>query len=88
MIADPLHLLDCCAINQGGGAIVVTTADAVKANGKHAPIGILGYGEGHSHIDPNASPSLAEFPAAQVAANTAFDHVRGEPRRHRRRRHR
>ena len=24
LIADPLHLLDCCSVNQGGGAIVVT----------------------------------------------------------------
>ena len=73
MIADPLHLLDCCAINQGGGAIVVTTAEAVRANRRHRPIGLLGYGEGHSHIDPNTSPSLSVFPAAQLAANTAFD---------------
>ena len=72
MIADPLRLLDCCAINQGGCAIVVTTADAVRANGRHKAIGLLGYGEGHSHIDPNAAPSLSVFPAAEVAANTAF----------------
>jgi acetyl-CoA acetyltransferase len=73
MIADPLHLLDCCAINQGGGAIVVTSADTVRAAGRHKPIGLLGYGEGHSHIDPNASPSLSVFPAAQLAADTAFE---------------
>ena len=52
MIADPLHLLDCCAINQGGGAVVVTSADTVRGNKRHQPIGLLGYGEGHSHIDP------------------------------------
>ena len=73
MISDPLHLFDCCAINQGGGAVVVTTADAVRANGRHRPIGLLGYGEGHSHIDPSSSPSLSVFPAAQVAADTAFE---------------
>jgi acetyl-CoA acetyltransferase len=73
MIADPLHLLDCCAINQGGGAVVVTTVDAVRAARRHKAIGLLGYGEGHSHIDPNSLPSLASFDAAQVAADTAFD---------------
>jgi acetyl-CoA acetyltransferase len=73
MISDPLHMLDCCAINQGAGAIVVTTADAVKAHGKHKAVGMLGYGEGHSHIDPNSVPSLAVFDAATVAADTAFD---------------
>jgi acetyl-CoA acetyltransferase len=71
MIADPLRLLDCCAINQGGGAVVVTTAGHARAAGR-PPIGFLGYGEGHSHIDPNASPSLCEFPAAKLAADTAF----------------
>ena len=71
-IADPLHLLDCCSVNQGGGAIVVTSADSVRAAGRHTPVGLLGYGEGHSHIDPNAVESLTEFPAAKVAADTAF----------------
>lgn len=79
MIADPLHLLDCCAINQGGGAIVVTTADTVRANKKHKPIGLLGYGEGHSHIDVNAAPSLAFFDAARLAADTAFTHAGVSP---------
>jgi acetyl-CoA acetyltransferase len=73
MIADPLHLLDCCAINQGGAAVVVTSADAVRATGRHRPIGLLGYGEGHSHVDPNAAPSLARFDAAALAADRAFD---------------
>lgn len=72
MIADPLHLLDCCAINQGGGAVVVTSAEGVRANARHDPIGLLGYGESHSHIDVNAAPSLAFFGAARLAADTAF----------------
>ncbi|ROZ50264.1 hypothetical protein EEB13_10715 [Rhodococcus sp. WS3] len=72
MIADPLHLLDCCAINQGGGAIVVTSLDRAR-DLKHRPVQLMGYGEGHSHIDPNASPDLATFPAAKLAADTAFN---------------
>lgn len=71
MIADPLHLLDCCAINQGAGAVVVTTLDRAR-DLRHTPVEVLGYGEGHSHIDPNAAPDLATFPAARLAADTAF----------------
>jgi acetyl-CoA acetyltransferase len=67
-----LHLLDCCSINQGGGAIVVTSAASAAALGRHAPVVLLGYGEGHSHIDPNAVERLTEFPAARLAADTAF----------------
>jgi acetyl-CoA acetyltransferase len=71
MIADPLHLLDCCAINQGAGAVVVTSLERAR-DLRHAPVELLGYGEGHSHIDPNAAPDLAVFPAARLAADTAF----------------
>ncbi len=72
LIADPLHLLDCCSINQGGGAIVVTSVANAAAARRHAPVALLGYGEGHSHIDPNAVEKLTEFPAARSAADTAF----------------
>ena len=30
MIADPLHKLDCCAITDGGGAFIMTTAERAK----------------------------------------------------------
>ncbi len=72
MIAEPLHLLDCCAINQGGGAIVVTGRQDVSAFGRHPPVVLLGYGEGFNHIDPNGAENLTEFPAGRSAADTAF----------------
>ena len=31
MIADPLHLLDCCLVSDGGGAIVIVAADMATA---------------------------------------------------------
>lgn len=71
MIADPLHLLDCCAINQGGGAFVVTTLERAQ-RGSHAPVLMLGYGEAHNYIDPNALPSLTVFEGSRAAADTAF----------------
>lgn len=72
MISDPLRMLDCCAINQGGGAYIVTTAERAKQSATKPAVALLGYGEGHSHIDPNAVPNLATFDAPRIAADTAF----------------
>lgn len=44
MIADPLHLLECCMISDGGGAVVIASAD-VAANCAKKPVWILGSGE-------------------------------------------
>jgi acetyl-CoA acetyltransferase len=72
MIADPLHLLDCCVVNQGAGAMVMTRVADAESRRRHQPVVLLGYGEGHSHIDPNSLPSLVESPASMHAAATAF----------------
>lgn len=72
MIADPLHLLDCCVVNQGAGAMVMTRADDARSRGRHHPVLLLGYGEGHSHIDPNSLDNLLVSPAAVGAAAGAF----------------
>jgi acetyl-CoA acetyltransferase len=71
-IAEPLHLFDCCAVNQGAGAVVVTSADDVRIDGHHAPVVLVGYGEGFGHVDPNALDTLTTFPAGTAAADTAF----------------
>ncbi len=70
MIADPIHLLECCIVNQGGGAIVVTSLARARASAK-PPIRILGWGQGHGYLDPNSAPSLTGF-AGKQAADTAF----------------
>lgn len=44
MIADPLHLLECCMISDGGGAVVIASAD-VAADCAKQPVWILGSGE-------------------------------------------
>lgn len=43
MVADPLHRLDCCVITDGGGAILLTTADRAK-DLKSTPVAVLGTG--------------------------------------------
>ena len=71
MMAEPLHLLDCCIVNQGGGCVVVTSRSRAETAELHAPIVMLGWGEGHGYLDPNTAPSLTSF-SGNVAADDAF----------------
>ena len=65
-IAEPLKLLDCCPVSDGGAAMVLTR-DAVN---DHC-LRVLGAGQAHTHQHLSAAPSLTEFGAAASAA-TAF----------------
>lgn len=44
MIADPLHLLECCMISDGGGAVVIAAPEVAKDCAK-PPVWLLGSGE-------------------------------------------
>lgn len=44
MIADPLHLLECCMISDGGGAVVIASPEVAR-NCARPPVWILGTGE-------------------------------------------
>ncbi|GAA4714916.1 acetyl-CoA acetyltransferase [Brevibacillus fulvus] len=57
MIAEPLHLLDCCLVTDGGGAVVVASAKAA-ARAKKRPVWILGHGETHTHNSISNMPDL------------------------------
>ena len=48
LICDPLHLLDCCIISDGGGAVVVAHPDIAR-NAKTKPVWLLGSGEAAMH---------------------------------------
>jgi acetyl-CoA acetyltransferase len=46
MIAYPMHLLECCVVTDGGGALVLTSADRARAvPGPKPPVFVLGTGE-------------------------------------------
>jgi acetyl-CoA acetyltransferase len=49
MIATPFHVLECSLISDGGGAVVVTSADRAK-HCRHEPIWLLGAGEARTHL--------------------------------------
>lgn len=48
LIADPLHKLDCCAITDGGGALIMTTAERA-ADLRKPPVYMLGAAGGQTH---------------------------------------
>lgn len=46
LIAYPMHLLECCLVTDGGGALVVTSAERARARpGPKPPVYVLGAGE-------------------------------------------
>ncbi len=57
VVSSPLHLLDCCIISDGAGAIVVTSAERARDLAKPA-VRILGGSEGLSHTSMGARDLL------------------------------
>ncbi|MFF5985966.1 thiolase family protein [Prauserella flavalba] len=45
-IVEPLHLLDCCLVSNGGAAVVVTTPERA-ADLAQPPVEVLGWGQAH-----------------------------------------
>jgi acetyl-CoA acetyltransferase len=66
MISRPLHLLDCCIISDGGGALVVTSAERARDLRKR-PVLLLGCGEAVCHQEVGA-PDLLAIAARQSGA--------------------
>jgi acetyl-CoA acetyltransferase len=67
MISAPLHLLDCCIISDGGGALVVTSTARARGLRKGA-VQVLGCGEAVAHQELGA-PDLLTIAAAQSGAS-------------------
>lgn len=66
MIADPLHLLDCCVVSDGGGAVLVTTEERAR-DLKQPPVYVLGSSESHTHAHISQMPDLTVTAAAMTA---------------------
>ncbi|WP_238946732.1 acetyl-CoA acetyltransferase [Seongchinamella unica] len=70
LIADPLHLLDCSLVSDGGSAIVLCSAERA-ADLRHSPVYLLGAGEGHNHEHISAAHNLTTS-AAREAGERAY----------------
>jgi acetyl-CoA acetyltransferase len=65
LVADPLHVLDCCVISDGGAACVVTTAERAASLPK-APVHVLGAAHALTHaMNISAMEDLTVTAAAQ-----------------------
>ena len=64
MVADPLRLLHCCPISDGGAAVVLTS-DRIGVR-------IAGIGQGTDTLAVRHRQNLTSFRATQVAARVAF----------------
>jgi acetyl-CoA acetyltransferase len=80
VIAEPLHLLDCCLRTDGGGAVIITTAERARSLRK-PPVWVLGAASAESHLsmtqmaDMTVSPAARSGPAAFAEAGITPDDV-------------
>ena len=70
-IAEPLHLLDCCLVSNGGVAVIVSSADAAK-DMKQPPAYIWGMGQGHPGDLKRAGWDVDTNTGAPIAKERAF----------------
>jgi acetyl-CoA C-acetyltransferase len=70
MMSDPLHLLDCCVVTDGGGAIVVVSPEVARSLPRHR-VKILGQAEAPKHT-MNGRVDLT-FTGARWSGPRAFE---------------
>lgn len=71
MVIEPLHLLDVCVNTDGGGAVVVTSAERAR-DLRHPPVCIMGMGQSHSSEMMPPWPGKTEHRGGTRAAEMAF----------------
>ncbi|MET8213037.1 acetyl-CoA acetyltransferase [Streptomyces sp. NPDC005373] len=64
MIADPLHLFDCCAITDGGGAVIITTEERAR-DLKQPYVSILGTAARQNHWNISQAPDVTTTAGAR-----------------------
>ena len=83
MVADPLHMLDCCVVSDGGGACVVTTEERAR-DLPGPPVYVLGAAHTLTHaLNVSQSDDLTVTAAAR-SAPLALERAGRDARRRRR----
>lgn len=65
MIADPLRLLDCAPVSDGGAAVVVTSLERAR-DLRRRPVQVLSAGFSMTHLHLSAASSLTRFGAGDA----------------------
>lgn len=71
MVAYPFHRLECCLVTDGGGALVVTSAERAK-DLKGSPVHILGTGESSESPIVSQMADFTSSRAFRVSSAAAF----------------
>ncbi|WP_456697655.1 thiolase [Aeromicrobium sp. P5_D10] len=71
MVSSPLTVRDCCLVTDGGGAIVITSAERAR-DLRHKPVFYLGGAEAQWHMNISQLPDLT-VTAASESGPRAFD---------------
>jgi len=71
LIAWPLHLLECCVVTDGGGALILTTADRAR-DFKKPPVYVLGTGESAENQMISSMHDFTSSAAFRTAGERAF----------------
>ncbi|MBW2059966.1 MAG: thiolase family protein [Deltaproteobacteria bacterium] len=71
-VVEPFRLNDCCLINDGGRAYVITSLERAR-DLKHPPAVIMGLGQHNPSYDVYQSDRLAGPTGARTAGQTAFN---------------
>ena len=66
MVSDPFHLLDCCQITDGAGAVIVTSAERARALAQ-PPVYVLGLGQHTTHAEVQYARSMTSVAMAGAA---------------------
>ena len=74
MIAYPFHILECCLVTDGGGALVVTSATrAADLPGSKKPVYLLGSGEACDGPVVSTMPDPTSSRGFRQSSRSAFD---------------
>ncbi len=78
IVADPLHLLECRMVSDGGGAVIIASKDVVKGT-KKKPVWLIGSGEATAYRtndnDITTSAAAQSGPVAFSQAGVTADEI-------------